>query len=234
MAAPTSELFRLNVCTTGGSVVHLYKYSVVILVQWFFFLHSSQQLHFHLTLFSVILQVNFNPSPQTTRSTPSSSPPTWSSRDIKRSSRRHQATWNSPVSPAQGNNRRRAPRTRKTTETDEERKHNLRHSELYWLHWEGKGSKLESVAMAETCCRSCACLFIDVVYWVLLFSILVPYRDLKKLLPKSLHNKCLMARGWCCLYRLCACVLAYMSVCVYVCVCVCVYFTCPIRKKMNS
>lgn len=36
-----------------------------------------------------------------------------------------------------------------------------------------------------------------------LFSILVPYRDFKELLPKSLHNKCLIARGWYCFYHVC-------------------------------
>ncbi len=131
------------------------------------------RLHCVLMLFSVpvILQVNFKPLPQPTRSTPSSSPPTWSFRDTKQSRRRRQVICNWPVRPVQGKNRKTAPLTKKMTETEDDRILSftaLRDRTLYPLHWEGKCksficpfSKFKSFAPAEPYYRSCACLFID-------------------------------------------------------------------------
>lgn len=84
----------------------------------------------------VILQLNFRASPRPIRNTPSSSLPIWSSRDTKQSRRRVQVICNCPVRSIQSN-RRTAPLTKKTTETEDDRGLSLtalRDRTLYPLH----------------------------------------------------------------------------------------------------
>lgn len=76
---------------------HIQYFRIII------FCFPYPELHCILMLFSVpvILQLNFKTLPRATRSTPSSSPPTWSFRDTKQCRRRVQVTWNYPARPVQ-------------------------------------------------------------------------------------------------------------------------------------
>lgn len=148
---------------------------------------SNARLHFQPFAFSsgvsscsclFLVQVNFKPLPPPTRNTPSSSPRTWSFRDIKRSRRRRRAIWNWPVGAVRGINRKTAPLTKKTTEREDDRELSHRETE-HWNHCTEREklptksvtcppttfffflSKFQSFATAEPYCRLCACLF----YW---------------------------------------------------------------------
>ena len=92
-------------------------------------------------------QVNFKPLPRPTRNTPSSSPHTWSFRDIKRSRRRCRAIWNWPVRAVQGINRKKAPLTKKTTEYQDDRELSLRETE-HWNHCTEKEKQKKKVSSA--------------------------------------------------------------------------------------
>lgn len=118
--------------------------------------------------------MNFRLLPRSIQSTPSSSPPIWSSNDTKRSKKQARVIWSWPVRPVQRKAMRTAHQTKKRTKA--ENKNNL-YTEEFWGKTQGfhLPSCLSGISKLES--RFNFCFFFS--------PLLVPYRDLHKNLSKS-------------------------------------------------